>query len=395
MSLNQSKPQVTSMKRWIIFGAGGLLILALVLILANLIANIFHAAHKDSTAKVEKAPSHIATTQHPEWIEQGQVRKAAPTKVQTMIPDNQSVSAASYPKPDQTVKKSPEEQAAREAYQKAMAAPITSNQLNPGLDSNVEKINPQQASSPAGLMSNGMLTSQDDPNQQAAKKAFLENNSQLNANEYLPTRVTLPKSPYEVKAGTIIPATLIKGINSDLPGQMTAQVRNNVYDTVTGNYLLIPQGTTIIGSYNSEVTYGQERVQVIWKRLIFPNGQSLNILGMPGTDVSGYSGFNDQVNNHYVKIFGSTILMSALAAGAQLSQPQQAQNPFAPPTVGQTLAQSLGTNIANTGNALLAKNLGIQPPLIIRPGFKFNIEVTQDAILPQPYHAQVVYENSH
>lgn len=394
MSLNQSKPQVTSMKKWITLGVGGLLSLGLVLILANLIANILHAKYKDSTDKAEKAPSHVATTQHPDWIEQGQVRKAVPAKVQTTIPANQSVSAASYPKPGETAKKSPEEQAAREAYQKAMAAPINSNQLNPGLENNLEKVSAQQASPPAGLMPNGMIAGQDDPNRQAAKKAFLENNNQLNANEYLPTRVTLPKSPYEVKAGTIIPATLIKGINSDLPGQMTAQVRNNVYDTVTGKYLLIPQGTTIIGLYNSEVTYGQERVQVIWKRLIFPNGQSLNILGMPGTDVSGYSGFNDQVNNHYVKIFGSTILMSALAAGAQLSQPQQARDPFAPPTVGQTLAQSLGTNIANTGNALLAKNLGIQPTLVIRPGFKFNVEVTQDAIFPQPYNEQVVYEGS-
>ena len=198
-----------------------------------------------------------------------------------------------------------------------------------------------------------------------------------------------PLSNYEVQAGTIIPAVLITGINSDLPGQITAQVRSPVYDSISGRYLLVPQGARLIGLYDSHVVYGQERVLVAWKRIIFPNGNSINLEGMPGVDISGYAGFKDKANNHYGKIFGSVILMSFLSAGAQLSQPQQSADNNQPPTVNQMIAQSLGTSIASAGVAILNKNINIPPTLEIRPGYVLNVAVTKDIVFPGPYDAGI------
>lgn len=397
MSLTQAKPKTTNVKKWIIFGAGGILIAGVVLILTNLMLGIVNNKHKSEhdKDKSKQYSSKVVTSHNPDWIDTHQVKKAT-------IAANQTQTTAStttpYPSTDGVDKKQQDDQVNKEIYQKAMAAPIGSNQINPSLDTNAEKgiAGQSKQSATQDLLPNGMPPApRQDLNQQAEKKAFLQINSRPTVDDYLSSKVNLPKSPYEIKAGTVIPGILITGINSDLPGQVTAQVRNHVYDTITGNHLLIPQGTKMVGLYDSAITYGQERVSIVWRRLIFPNGQSIDLQGMPGADVSGYSGFNDKVNNHYVRIFGSTIVMSALAAGAQLSQPkQESQNPFAPPSVNQTLAQNLGMNIAGTGNALLAKNLGIQPTLEIRPGYLFNITVTKDVIFPQPYSNTVTFEGN-
>jgi type IV secretion system protein VirB10 len=268
---------------------------------------------------------------------------------------------------------------ARQDVLKAMSAPISSNQL----------IAEKEARSPdfpnnMPLTPNGLNQTDTDQNMQGEKLGFLHGHHQQEE-DYLGSALKNPLSPYELQAGTIIPGILLTGINSDLPGQITGQVRSNVYDSISGRYLLIPQGSKLTGLYDSQIAYGQERVLVVWKRIIFPNGQSINLEGMPGIDLSGYAGFNDQVNNHYGKIFGSVLLMSVLGAGAQLAQPQNNTNPFAPPTVGQTIAQSLGTNIANTGTMITAKNINIQPTLEIRPGYEFNISVTKDMVFTGPY----------
>jgi type IV secretion system protein VirB10 len=268
--------------------------------------------------------------------------------------------------------------------QKAMASPISAQQIN------VAAPPATLAASSSGLPASGSasasLPTDDDQNKQAAKKAFL-NESAQKTDDYLHAELQSPLSPYELQAGTIIPGVLISGINSDLPGQITGQVRSNVYDSISGKYLLVPQGAKLVGVYDSQVAYGQERVLIAWRRIIYPNGKSFDLEGMPGVDMSSYAGFNDQVNNHYFKIFGSVILMSILSAGGQLSQPQQTQSMYAPPTVGQTLAQSLGSNIANTGTMITAKNINIQPTLQIRQGYEFNISVTKDMVFPGAYAA--------
>lgn len=263
--------------------------------------------------------------------------------------------------------------------QKAMSAPISSNQIT---------VQQQVSSSPqpgGSLVSDGQSSSESDQNLQSEKRVFIQSNSFATDDDYLGSELKNPITPYEIQAGTKIPGILIDGINSDLPGQITAQVRSNVYDSMSGNYVLIPQGSKITGLYDSQIVYGQKRVLIVWKRIIFPNGQSIDLQGMPGVDMEGYAGFKDQVDNHYFKIMTSVIVMSGLAVGAQLSQPQQS-SVFTSPTVGQTLAQSLGTNIANTGNMMVQKDLNIQPTLKIRPGYEFNISVTKDIIFPAPYH---------
>jgi type IV secretory pathway VirB10-like protein len=262
---------------------------------------------------------------------------------------------------------------------KAMSAPITSNQL---LDE--KTIESTNAPSSASTISANSPLSDSDPNLQDEKNGFIQRGQDINE-DYLSSSLVDPITPFEVQAGTIIPGTLITGINSDLPGDITGQVTSNVYDSVSGQHLLIPQGSKILGIYDSQVAYGQERVLVVWKRIIFPNGQSINLQGMSGVDMSGFAGFHDQVDNHYGKIFGSVILMSVLTAGAQLSQPQNTSNPFQSPSVGQIMAQSLGTNLINTGTMITSKNIGIQPTLEIRQGYEFNISVKKDIIFSHAY----------
>ena len=190
-------------------------------------------------------------------------------------------------------------------------------------------------------------------------------------------------------AGSVIPAITASGINSDLPGQFISLVRQNVYDTVSGRHLLIPQGSKLIMLYDSQLSFGQERVLVAAKRIIFPNGQSLNLQGMPGVDTEGFSGFHDEVNNHYMKLFGSSLMLGLISAGFQLSQPQQTsvlQNPSS----GQTLAAALGQQLGEVSSQMMQKNLNIQPTLQIRPGYIFNVTVTSDMIFPGPYSSQLL-----
>jgi type IV secretory pathway VirB10-like protein len=218
-------------------------------------------------------------------------------------------------------------------------------------------------------------------NDQTGKQGFLAQSGSTRSDDYLNAGIQHPESPYEVIAGTVIPGTMIGGIDSDLPGEIIGQVRENVYDTATGKYLLVPQGSRLVGVYSSAVTYGQTRVLVAWNRLIYPNGDSIDLGQMPGSDVGGYAGFNDEVNNHYLRIFGSAILASLFSAGAQLSQPQNSNGNV---NSTQILAASLGQQANTVGTMLISRGLDIQPTLTIRNGYLFNIMVTKDMVL-QPW----------
>ncbi len=158
-----------------------------------------------------------------------------------------------------------------------------------------------------------------------------------------------PRTPFELRAGFVVPATLISGINSDLPGQIMAQVAQDVYDTPTGKHLLIPQGSRLVGSYSSDVAYGQSRVLVAWQRIVFPDGKAMDIGAMPGADSAGYAGFNDQVNNHYVRLFGSAFLMSGVVAGVSMSQDRgNSGNQGNQQRASDALSEALGQVLGNT-----------------------------------------------
>ncbi|MGL4447821.1 MAG: TrbI/VirB10 family protein [Aeromonas sp.] len=203
----------------------------------------------------------------------------------------------------------------------------------------------------------------------------------------LDSQVQAPRSPFELRAGFVLPATLISGINSELPGQLMAQVSQPVYDTATGKYLLIPQGARLIGVYASDVAYGQSRVLIAWQRIVFPDGKAMDIGAMPGADGAGYAGFNDQVNNHYVRLFGSALLLSGVTAGVAISQDDGASADTGRPTLSSALTEALGQQLGQVTAQLIAKNMNVAPTLAIRPGYRFNVMVTKDLTFSKPYQA--------
>lgn len=196
-----------------------------------------------------------------------------------------------------------------------------------------------------------------------------------------------PRSPYELRAGFVVPATLISGINSDLPGQIIAQVSQDVFDTATGKWRLIPQGSRLVGRYSSDVSYGQSRVLIAWQRIVFPDGKAMDIGAMPGADSAGYGGFKDQVNNHYIRLFGSAFLMSAVTAGISLSQPQTTPGTTTTQSASSAMSEALGQQLGQVTAQLIAKNMNIAPTLEIRPGYRFNVMVTKDMTFSKPYQA--------
>lgn len=253
------------------------------------------------------------------------------------------------------------------------------NQSNPARTATPSATDLYSAALQAGL--NGQNF---DPNGQAKKESFF--NSDLAKLGYLPNQVVPQRSLYELKRGSVIPATLITGISSDLPGRITAQVSQNVYDSATGHRLLIPQGTKLMGRYDSKVSFGQSRVLVIWTDIIFPNGSTLQIGGMAGTDAEGYGGFKDQVDNHYLKTFGSAILLAIIGTGMDMAIPQSstlATQDTASDAARRNFAETFGRVTERTIN----KNLDVQPTLEIRPGYMFNVLVDQDIVFPGAYRS--------
>lgn len=202
----------------------------------------------------------------------------------------------------------------------------------------------------------------------------------------LDSEVRKPQSPYILQTGFVIPATLISGINSELPGQIMAQVSQNIYDSPLGKHRLIPQGSRLVGTYSSEVEYGQARVLVAWQRIVFPDGKTMDIGAMPGADGVGYAGFKDQVNNHYLRIFGSALIMSAIVAGTAYSQ-RDAGGAFGRQNAGSIMSQSLGQQLGLVTANLIRKNMNISPTLEIRPGYRFNIIVTKDMVFNKPWQS--------
>ena len=204
----------------------------------------------------------------------------------------------------------------------------------------------------------------------------------------LDSQVEAPASPYMIRAGFVIPAIMISGINSDLPGQVMAQVSQNVWDTATGRFLLIPQGTRLIGAYSSDVAYGQERVLMAWQRLIFPDGKTFDIRAMPGADSAGYAGFTDQINNHWFRTISSAILMSGVIAAVDLSQDDNNSSDSSDrQRAGDALSEALGQTLGQVLGQIISKNLNISPTLEIRPGYRFNVIAVKDMTLPGPYQA--------
>src|SRR5580692_10298585 len=234
-----------------------------------------------------------------------------------------------------------------------------------------------------GLGSQEQRTEYERQNDQEQKGDFRQQHNKEDS-EYLGREREAARGRYEVKAGWLIPAVLEQQLNSDLPGLIRALVRENVYDTVTGKYILIPAGSTLVGIYNSHVGYGQNALQAVWRRIIFPDGSSLSLGGFEGDDSTGAAGFRDQVDNHWGRILSGALLTSLFAAGIELSQGTnssvlQSQSP------GQQVGQAVGQQVGQLGTEVTRRNLNVQPTLVVRPGYRFFVRVEKDILFKGPY----------
>lgn len=217
-------------------------------------------------------------------------------------------------------------------------------------------------------------------NGQDRKLAFV--NASVDRRTTSPDRVAAPASRYVVQAGSVIPASLITGIRSDLPGQITAQVTENVYDSPTGRSLLIPQGGRLIGIYDSQVAFGQSRVLLVWNRLIMPNGRSIVLERQQGADAAGYSGLEDEVDNHWGALFKAALLSTLLGVGTELGSNSTSSGNNS--DIIQALRRGSSDSANQTGQQIVRRNLNIQPTLTIRPGFPVRVIVNRDLVL-EPY----------
>jgi type IV secretion system protein VirB10 len=210
-------------------------------------------------------------------------------------------------------------------------------------------------------------------NGQDAKRAFLTQPSDKRT--VSAERLVDPPSPDVLQAGSVIPAALVTGLRSDLPGQITAQVTQNIYDSPTGRTLLIPQGSKLVGEYDSSIAFGQRRLLLAWTRLLLPDGRSITLERQPGTDAAGYAGLEDQVNNHWGQLFKVAILSTLLSVGSEAGTSQSENN------LTQALRSGAANGFSQTGQQVVERQLNIQPTLTIRPGFPVRVIVTHDLLL--------------
>lgn len=369
-----------------------IIVIAVLLMIIMIIFNIFNVKKKQKTTLSPGVG--VGGTQSNKWYEHKKIIKTVASTPTLALLKNSDGTAASAPiatqlspaVTQQISQKTQDEAKEAEALKDSMKAGIGSNELTPSSKSNgAEKSSSDVGTSGGALNSGSKDTSglpKDDQNMTAEKRDYIKNNSEMSAN-VLSTIVNNPVTSLALSMGTLIPAILDKEINSELPGQIYGHVSRDVYDSRTHGKLLIPAGSNLVGNYDSAISYGQTRLLVAWKRVNFPNGQWLDIQGMGGADPVG-TGFGDQVDNHYWQILGATLITSVLAAGPQLAQPQQS-NALQAPGVGQTLGQSVGTQISSTGTQLVQKAINLQPTIHIRAGFEFAVEVNKDIAFAAPY----------
>ncbi len=221
-------------------------------------------------------------------------------------------------------------------------------------------------------------------NMQTRKEAFLKAARTRQRDDYLTVARTAPLSLFEIKAGWEIPAVLEQNLNSDLPGELKALVMASVYDTATGRYLLIPQGSRLVGKYDSRVAYGQDGVQVAWNRIIFPDASSIDLSGMVGLDSHGNAGLRDKVDRHYARIIGFSALTSLFTAAFEISQ-RRNQSVLAYPSPGEAASGAVGRDLSQTGSQITRRNLNVQPTIKVPVGYKFTVRVNRDILFEAPY----------
>lgn len=282
---------------------------------------------------------------------------------------------------------SPEADAAREAALKEAQAAAAAREAPVFFQlasRNVAKLTPSDPAAPIasdfGLPEPPFRAERyDDPGRQIRKLQFLKEDALATTDN--PHLLEDPITPFEVMAGTVIAASLITGVNSDSPGTVIAQVTQNIYDTVTGQIVLIPQGARLIGRYDSVIAFGQSRALLVWNRIIYPDGASIVIENMPASDVAGYSGLSDQVDFHTFRLLKGIVLSTLLGVGTELSFGQSESD------LVEALRESAQSAANRAGQDIVQRNLDIQPTLKIRPGWPLRVLVHKDLVL-RPYNAK-------
>ncbi len=223
-----------------------------------------------------------------------------------------------------------------------------------------------------------------DQNNQQRKLDFL--NQPVENSIYNAHALRTPASPYQVMAGSVIAASLVTSLNSDLPGLAVAQVTENVYDSVTGRILLIPQGARLIGSYDSVIAFGQSRALLVWQRIVMPDGSSIQIDNLPATNAAGYAGLEDKVDYHTWRLLKGVVLSTLLGAGTELSLGGEESDPGSGSgaSLVRAIRQSTQQNVNQAGQRITEKNLQIQPTITVRPGWPLRVIVHKDLVL-RPY----------
>ena len=216
------------------------------------------------------------------------------------------------------------------------------------------------------------------PNANFQDRKIAFSDSHADDDIYDPHRIEMPASPFQLMAGSLISASLVTGINSDLPGTVIAQVTQPVYDSVSGTHLLIPQGSRLIGRYQSEISFGQSRALLVWDRILFPDGRSIRI-SEPGADAAGAAGLSDRTDNHWNKVLAAAGLATILGMGAEFGKDDDG--------LERAIRRGFGDSISNAGQRVVDRNLAIQPTLRIRPGWPVRILVTRDIIF-EPFERQ-------
>lgn len=272
------------------------------------------------------------------------------------------------------------------ALQAPLAVTISMENRRPDSVVTRQNISPSEGARTAS--SSESSSEQYDASDRRDKEAFLDTRSRR-ADEWTLGHQRQAGARCEIKTGTVIPGIMLTGVNSDLPGKIIGQVSQNVYDTATGRLLLIPQGSRLFGVYDSRVAVGQDRVLIAWNRIVFPDGSSITLDSMPGTDQAGYGGVEDQVNNHYFRIFGSAMIMSLISGGTAYAvdslRPESSSNSNQNPTLRDEMGTALATQLGQASLQLLQQNVNIKPTLEIRPGFRFNIVLIKDLVFEAPY----------
>jgi type IV secretion system protein VirB10 len=227
------------------------------------------------------------------------------------------------------------------------------------------------------------LTGERDQPKYAQKAHFIRHGAEEWPDGTLQEGRKKPLTPYELKTGSVIPATMISGINSDLPGQILAQVSEDIYDSATGRHLLIPQGSKVVGTYDNEVAFAQNRALVVWTKLIFPDASEVNLEGMPGADPSGYAGFRDKVNRHVGRRIGAALMMTVFNFAYEATR-RESQGPvgFQPESA---VTAALGQSISELGKQMVEREMDVPNTLEIRPGYRFNVMVNKDIAFQSPY----------